>query len=106
MIKIGDKKLIEKLVNKYAGKKRADFGGENIFKGQPGFDEDPALIEDLLSIAVNERKFYESGDVEGAVDYAIKNHTDSTMQSLKEDCETARPYVVKELKNYWAGEDR
>jgi len=62
---------------------------------------DPDMRDAVLTIAQNERKFYDKRDAQGAVDFAIKEYIKNKIDDLKTDLESARGELTRALANYW-----
>ena len=66
---------------------------------------EPEIVDSLIAIGMNERKFYEKRDVKGAIAFAKQQYLKDVMQNLKDDINSAAPKAEKELAKYWRKDD-
>jgi len=69
-------------------------------------DLDPDVIDQILILAKNSRKHYNTRDAKGAIQYAIQEYIAGEIAGLKEDLSRAKSELVNELQKYWTREGK
>jgi len=70
------------------------------------YEADTNVVDDLLTIAKNERKFYDTRDAIGAIEFAVKILEKEELLKLRREIKLAMPLAKRQLADYWSREDK
>ena len=92
---------LEKVPEGYVKESRGEARSiKKFFAGQLDPSQE-SMLNEVITMAVNEGRFYSKRDAKGAVDYAIKEYIKIKNQEMREDSRVIKKHAIKEVRRQW-----